>query len=1602
MKPRSNPPPLRSSAFLELLEERIAPAIVEGGIAAAVAGTPILLGDGVDSQGRQLPRGLGSDVPYAGGYYLYVEKGQALVFTTDLNGDNNVDPNEITGIAAGNGLRLLSFVNINGDIVTNLNPDGTLTDSDGDAGNGRDGRVVLDSRIDGITLRSVTDQDLDTTEIGNTAFNRLVESRYSIYGNIYAGGGLGTLTAEGASGTTATYGVLMDTSGFATQNSKYSNLWFNDVQPTPSLGYIFTGSAVSGQQFSFGTSVIPDAANRNAGTLIVRGALDFFTPAAGEAGGSVVGIRAVTGTDQTNVDYYIGGITTGNGGFGAKGGDIREVTLHGDVGGFFAIAGNGGNGVTGGAGGSVLGLVATASPNSTVDIRTGNGGFGLLGAAGKAGEFVAGGELELYGNVSIGLGRGGDSTGNAGNGTGLSSATIKQFGPGATAPVNFISTMRAPGDLGTATPFDFNGDTFEDAVFLTQNTQQLGVAFGDGAGGFEFLILEPSIYAASDLRMSPVAVVDLNGDGFAEIITASSSGTTFGGIKTFWNLGLGENSGKWLGFDTPRYSPSPFGDRGVDTNMAVGDFDRDGIIDVALVENFRFLTSPISYGASITLLSGLKGAGGQVDGFFAANYAKNPSTGASTLEPSTLVAIRRSAEVQLVLKATAATSGDVNSDVLVALVRKIGDVNATINTYGFVSGLGGGMNSLGIDQEILFSPRSIIEVETSPGILEPRLDYGRPSRVDAFDFAIVDVEEGSPPSRDGNFDVVVFGDSGEFTVAAVFKGTATGALAAQPLLQDQRTTSPLPFPANAPYYGIAITAPDAESGKPQIPRVLPSELIHEVARAIEIDPATGLVAYGARLETNPPSAAIFTWNVVGYGQYASIQTGFAQPGDGMTYVGEVAVGERDQAVLNADLAMRDMYFGYYDTAGAPATDYAGLSRPNVAPVWALGPVASLPLGGALVTNSLELIGGNGGQSFLGRGGHGGSIGVGAVTPTNPRTGSITETGFSNAVFQAGVGGSGLRGGGDGGTLSGVSTQGLARVLTTGAGGGSLLGDGGNGGSYSGNFFDGVATRTQPSSLVVNTGEGGFGLRGGRGGDISGLGDLNFPDAIVHQLTVVGGGGGEGMARGGAGGAISKFQPQMGRGDVGFLWSALLLDFQGGAGGDAVAGAGGVGGAITSSRTSPGYNSLYAGPLNLHAGAGGDGLTGGAGGTVLDFINSPTSTVAPGVASIFGGAGGAGVTGAGGKGGDIGRVQVTALGRDVLTDTLLLSAVVGGSGGLSSANVAGAGGSLLAGNVIASTSGSLVAAAGTGGVGFTRGGLGGSVSGSYNASANNANGGVVAIAGAGGDAYAVNLATVQKENPSKVGVQASAMPLFQKLWAMGTANGTAGDGGSITGYAQPAGKDVRTDLIAGNGGSTINYGLTSDKTTGAGKGGSLTKISVQGDVGAWDQNLAIRSYVAFGQPVENFVENVRSGAVTQLDPSVGNVGAVVGQSGFVRNGQPAGAGVNGSVSGFDAGRIMSMVAGSVDRLAVITSVSGVRFSQMGAFKALAVDPSGGPVPVPVPHINGNAYYAGSDYSGVVVQDASSGGTLVDGAVLTRKFIEVAGQPNPLRLFTIARV
>jgi hypothetical protein len=92
----------RSGAVIEPLEQRIAPAslININDFGTAVHGSPLRLD--ANSATTDIPAGL-STASSGGSFLLYVEKGSALVFTTDLNNNGQVDFNEITGIAAGDG-----------------------------------------------------------------------------------------------------------------------------------------------------------------------------------------------------------------------------------------------------------------------------------------------------------------------------------------------------------------------------------------------------------------------------------------------------------------------------------------------------------------------------------------------------------------------------------------------------------------------------------------------------------------------------------------------------------------------------------------------------------------------------------------------------------------------------------------------------------------------------------------------------------------------------------------------------------------------------------------------------------------------------------------------------------------------------------------------------------------------------------------------------------------------------------------------------------------------------------------------------------------------------------------------------------------------------------------------------------------------------------------------------------------------------------------------------------------------------------------------------------------------------------------------------------
>lgn len=367
------------------------------------------------------------------------------------------------------------------------------------------------------------------------------------------------------------------------------------------------------------------------------------------------------------------------------------------------------------------------------------------------------------------------------------------------------------------------------------------------------------------------------------------------------------------------------------------------------------------------------------------------------------------------------------------------------------------------------------------------------------------------------------------------------------------------------------------------------------------------------------------------------------------------------------------------------------------------------------------------------------------------------------------------------------------------------------------------------------------------------------------------------------------------------------------------------------------------------------------------------------------------------GGYIQNVSIDASGA------FTVNAFLAGNGGLSSAGTGGAGGSLL-NDSTASEAGAALAAAGNGGDGLVAGGAGGNLTTMVLNSGAQDDARVVAMAGKGGDAYAVTAAQIAKENPTTDPVPTTfSNPLFQPLAAMGSVNGKGGSGGSINTLTQPQGILVSTDVIAGNGGSTINYGMISDLTTGVGKGGSISNVNLAGDAGIMDSSIEIKDYSSTF--VSDIAHDIRSFGFTftLADYGAGNVGVLAGNKGFIRDGNPVTGGSTGSVSHFKAQNIMSMVAGSVENIATIASATDIGFQNtsgiIGAYKTVA---NGTPVPfsnVDPKHSSSDPlYYTNAHYTGTLTPDASAGGSLVDGAVLAGTY----SGPISNRTFFITQV
>ena len=1618
-------PASSNERLIEPLEARIAPALT-GVFAPAPVNTAILLDSDPNTTA---PQGLTASEDST--FLIYIESGSALVFTKDLNFNNRVDFNEITGIAAGNNLSLISFVDIHGDIVTNLNADGTLTDSDNDAANGRDGRVLLDSKINKITLRSVTTADL---QAGEPVSDRIALSSYSIFGNIYAGGGFGTADGNG--------GLIIDDLGRADQVNEFTGLTgFTVYQETPiQIGSIRVGTAASGQQFGFGASPAGGSGAGAAGTD-VRGILQDFIESPNSAGASINGIHAT----RVGTFFNINTLQAGDGGFNGKGGDISNVQITGDFsGGYALIAGDGGNGPVGPAGGSIINYSDLGSiAGGRILLKTGDGGNGLLKRGGDAGSLTLDRttSVNFAGHVEIQLGRGGDGVTGGGNGgsqpTGVFTTPETEVPTGlqiissmhqpgdiynqkATSDVSFTGTQPNPqtplvlGNLGyhATRGFDFDLDGANDAVYSTDQSDQLVVVFGDGAGGLKS---DGNYIYLNNLPNSlGITVGDFNGDGHPDIASASAD-LGYAGVAVFLSV-YDSLTGELEGFRDPIYSALPsigglfLSGGGAVTirpgqqtaaqifDIASGDFDDDGTVDIGLVAN--------------TGLYILKGD---------AQFESNPNGGLP------------------ILKNTGYFYADVPSNG--GFIPAAPQVNSQFSTLHASALADGGRDFLfAADEGEASGPNGVIfmmdyaganyaGVRIQLGTVDTNRQYPTGANQNIAnpapnaiprDFVLLDV------NNDGNADLVALTvQPSAFLVT--FNGNGLGGF----IKTSNRETG---GQNDGIYLGTGTRSP-SDPGTGLDPTAIvgilatnsdanANGMANDIAVVVySTQPAVIQIAsfsFGPDTGTIPAAATDPNFLL-------ATSTGVRVTPDPFLLVGDQSIRAFDTFVPDSN-----------NPAVSTFTYLQAFRDDRRFDLLEIFPTIGTPRGflASLEYNTLFITSGPGGDSTNGAGGSGGRLG--SALRVDPTTG--TPVGSLSFLFPVepayegvvratgGDGGNGFSAGGAGSTVSGFSVQYAGTGVLTGR---ALLFAGDGGDSTNGRAGSGgnLSSFSIASGVFFGAGDGGTGKFGGNGGAVLGNPGALVDVTVTPGTTVAAGGkgdientlttafvvqsgvGGSGLKGGGNGGVISGLTPR-------FLpiigGAGGLLHYDAGDGGSSVGGTGGRGGSIIDSAPVSQDNNL-SGDIFLRAGDGGGGKNGGAGGDIVTFQNSSAPDISPTSLTFLAGNGGAAIGGRGGAGGTISKVAVSGTGDgfqfyfDVSNPSLILdfndavlggstltySRVIAGNGGTSLGGAGGAGGSLN--NVAATSISSPIAGiAGRGGDGLTGGGLGGSVvDGRFNAAGGIAK--ILVAAGDGGDAY-------------------GSAPSTGNPLAFGGANAKAGNGGSITNFIQNTGTEVYVDLIAGNGGNTPNSGSSLAATTRVGDGGSITNAQISGNIGRGarpaDELVAIKSYnnIFTNETFAAFVAaNISvdpgiGGSLPILNDMAGNVGIVVGARGRVQDNNidgildPSTSGRNGSLSNVSAQTIMSAVAGSVSRIASIRTLSNVDVTipggSFGSDKRvdyLGLVASG----------NGVAYrdsdspaaldYLNADRTHSIVPTA--GGILVDGAI----FADTVRAPKSARDF-----
>ena len=1144
--------------FIEALEPRVAPAIlVNGGNLLGGAGNPTT---GETSTGANTVT------------LVKVLTGQALVFYN--NG-------EITGISVGQHTKLDITGDVFGDIVTNLDSNGRLTDSDHNPINGEDGGILTDYGIKGITTHPLG------TEKGSI-------------GRIIAGGQINNVNIAG------------EVAGLYSGNGIFRN------SPTAvvTTSGIDTNSVVSGVQDTFTFHQSTSVPNGN------------------------VGIKNVTIATARQLEIFAGSGLSSSTGAGSYGGAITNVTIaktlaaEGSQPVVFLHAGDGGAGTTsGGAGGAITSFNDQGSI-AYVKLQTGDGGSAPDGTGGVGGSLTSSTIVSSSTRYDFIMGSGGSGeTGGQGGGIQTLTFTNNITGGGSliatsdlngdgipdvilvnkltgTATVSLGTTTPAhPGEAdfriatqsvlqadGTtlSTPFlpaeganptslvvaDLNGDGQPDFVISYASTNSLGVYTNHGNGAFT--ATEVSLGAISPTR---IAVGDYTGSGHEDIAIVSSAATTTAQTGLSSEVFVAANDG--AGHLTLNSTPvavlagtvtDAAGAQAYDTNGALIGANLFVGFQNGTIDPVFFRGGAASLETTINAFTGqapvtnvdvtVSGSGDEVLAFTPNINAVANAAGNTTLAATASVDVYAlTADGQASSPLTFAPSANTTKAAFVAGTDLVGTVTpGTLSIYGVDEGVYSVVGSLNSDGALSnFSATHVGDLYqfAASGTASNRFFYTSGDLFATTGIASLLPSEVPFEPRSISF---LTGDGGN---GDQHGGGAGGSIKG---LTYTQTLGQGVLQAGGSYNTTLSTGHGGSSNG--------------------ADGGSGGGINKASLSLNPA-----------YLTYSDDTTAaLFQTGAG----GQGTTGGNGGSVQKASVT----------TIQSQTIGTDGIN---------LGSVA------------VQMLAGAGGAGTAAVGGAGGSItlaGQAAFSGVTFVDSDSTAAGTPGLVVKAGDGGAGVTAGGLGGSLTNVGSQNAplltavvdvnelaSAVLTSGNGGDASAGNGGAAGNITGanvvtqqaglniylnNTLVSTATTFKDGSVTVLSGNGGVG-HGGTGGkagaiNTSTVASVDGDTNSGYGVLVKAGTGGNGDTGGGAGGALKKLTVNAPADST--LYAAAVVA---GNGGDALqGGTGGKGGNISGITQTKDVNSA----INvIQAGNGGTG--GGTGGSVknvdtVGFIGLPST------------------------------------------------------------------------------------------------------------------------------------------------------------------------------------------------------------------------------------------------------------------------------------------------------------------------------------------------------------------------------------------------------------